>query len=157
MIVNLSIGFVLFILFGYLEKTLSLGWLVSAGLICHALLVSQSLKLLSTRTLSLAVLFALQLSLADKSAYPALHDFRFTDDMFQFYERQRLGTGVFLAIVWVCFGAKNQWEEVHVDFAPHEQVLRKFLLEYDPSLLFKVGDVNVLTVDNMCVLMIFVI
>jgi hypothetical protein len=141
MIINLLTGFVCFIVFGYLEKTLSLGWVVSGGLLLRALTDSRSL-LFSSRSLALLALFAVHISLSDTStSIPFLHKFHFMGDFFPFYERQRLCGAVFLLIVWVYLREEPESSgesDVVVDFGPHEEEVRKYLLQHDPSMLYKV-------------------
>mmetsp|Transcript_3018 Transcript_3018/g.5404 ORF Transcript_3018/g.5404 Transcript_3018/m.5404 type:complete len:347 (-) Transcript_3018:163-1203(-) len=135
MIINLLITGGLFVLFGYLEKMLALGWAVSALLLLLTLYRSRSI--FSRQGLVMVGLFTLQLSLANKSL-PILQHLAFTEDYFQFYDKQRLAGAVFLAMVWMFLRTESMWSDVHVDFSPHESSVRQFLLEHDPSLLYKV-------------------
>jgi hypothetical protein len=148
MLLTLLTSLSLFILFGYLEKTLSLGWLVSAALLLHSLTRSLTHSPLpSKRSLATVTLFALQFALADKTIFPSYirNIIELNHHFFEFYERQRLSGGVFLVIVWLYLSAEEKWEDVHVDFAPYEQEVRRFLLEHDPSLLYKVWYLLVLS------------
>ena len=141
MILNLFVASALFVVFGYFEKTLQIGWIITAALLLHA--IARSCSLFSYRSMALIALFAIQFSLADKSRIPILQNMSLSyipSDWFLFCERQRIGGAVFLAFVWFYLKAEVMgWVDVTVSFSPHEQTVRKYLLQHDPSMLYKVS------------------
>lgn len=121
-----------------------MGWIVSGAMVLLALRTSGSL-LFSASTMALVSLFMLQFSLSNSSTFAFCEDFRLGDDMFVQIERQRVSGLVFLAItcLYLRVGRSRESEletedEVSVQFAPHEQEVRKYLLQHDPGMLHKV-------------------
>ena len=135
---NLVSCFVFFVMFGYLEKQLSMGWVVSGMLLMYTLLSQRSL-LSSTNTLALVITFGVQFALSDLSVLPVLQKIHLPNDsqVLQFYPRPRLCGTVFLVFLFL-FTRETTSRDDDVTFGPYEQQLRKYLLKHDPSMLHKV-------------------